>query len=213
MNHRKKNEEKPRPDRKVIVLKRIMAGIGTEVAEPYSAKNKENKVPYRRMVGDVALARQRYFRQCAGLPADPPPAQGASVLLVNRPHGGGRHIIGLDDVYDRLVRELSPLGIPVRLYLPRSEHLADQASVFASANVLVVPHGAANTNFAFLPHNATVFVVHAIGHRYILDLDHAQALPTPTYNVTLIPIRCKSKKRLRFVGFDRLFFSIFCSHC
>lgn len=170
-----------------------MAGIGEEVAEPYSAKDDEGKMPYRRMTGAVALARQRYLRQCANLPADPPPAKGASVLLVNRPHGGGRHIIGLDDVYDRLMRELSPHNIPIRLYLPRSEGLAAQAAVFASANVVVVPHGAANTNFAFLPHNAVIFVVYALKHRYAMDIDHVRSLPSPPYNVSLIPVKCKGK--------------------
>ena len=50
-------------------------------------------------------------------------------------------------------RELPP-EVDVRLYLPRVESLAAQAAMFASANILVVPHGASNANFNFLPHDA-----------------------------------------------------------
>ena len=174
----------------LVVVKSVLAGIGEEVSEPHSAKDENNNVHYKRIGGSVALARQRNLRQCAELPADPPPVKGASVLLVNRPHGVGRHIIGLDDVYDQLTRELTPHGIPVRLVVPRVESLASQAAIFANANVVIVPHGAANANFAFLPHRAVVFGVHAIRHRFILDYDHTESLPSPPYNVTLIPIRC-----------------------
>ena len=174
----------------LIVIKAVLAGVGEEVSEPFSAKSADNKVHYKRIGGRVALARQQNLRQCAQLPADPPPMPGASVMLVNRPHGGGRHIVGLDDVYDQLLRTLTPHGIPVRLVVPRVESLASQAAMFGSSNVIVVPHGAANTNFAFVPHRTIIFGVHAIGHRFALDMDHSEALPSPPYNITLIPVKC-----------------------
>ena len=108
---------------------------------------------FRQANATMGLKRVEYLRQCAGLPAVPPAMSSPSVLLVNRPFDAGRHIIGLDDVYDRLKRRLPP-EVPVRLYLPRIESLEAQAATFASANVVVVPHGAGNANFLFLPRTA-----------------------------------------------------------
>ena len=108
---------------------------------------------FRQANATMGLKRVEYLRQCAGLPAVPPAMRTPSVLLVNRTFDAGRHISGLDDVYDRLKRRLPP-EVPVRLYLPRIESLEAQAAMFASANVLVVPHGAGNANFLFLPRTA-----------------------------------------------------------
>lgn len=168
----------------------MLAGIGDVVSEPHSAKGPRDEIRYQRANGTLALERTRYMRQCAGLPADPPRMTKPSILLVNRPHGSGRHIIGLDDVYDQLVRVL-PKDIHVRLYYPRSEDIAVQAKTFASANILVVPHGAANANFMFLPHETVIFAVYALPGRHILDHDHAQALPSPPYNLTVVPVDCR----------------------
>jgi len=191
INHRKDVGEHI-PDNRIIFLRHTVAGIGDEIGEPVSGKGPLGEIRYKRPPPAMALERQRYLRQCAGLPRDPPPATGASVLLVNRPHGDGRHILGLDDVYDKLLRELPP-DIPVRLFYPRSEGLADQAAAFSSANVLVVPHGAANANFAFLPHKATIFALFAVDSRLELDQDHAGALPSPPYNITVVPVNCSGR--------------------
>jgi len=170
----------------------MVAGVGDEVGEPFSAKGPNEEIRFNRPRPALALARQRHFRQCAGLPRDPPPATGVSVLLVNRPHGDGRHILGLDDVYDRLLRAL-PSDIPVRLYYPRAEGLTAQAAAFSSANVIVVPHGAANANFAFLPHRTTIFAVYAVRGRHILDIDHAKSLPSPPYNASVVSVDCSGE--------------------
>lgn len=138
----------------------------------------------------------RYLRRCAGLPGDPAPLTGASILLVNRPHDDGRHIIGLDDVYDRLIRNLRP-DIKVRLYYPRAESMSAQAAVFASHNIVVVPHGSANANLAFLPRTAIVFALYAVRHRHSLEIDHVKALPNPPYNVSLVGVDCRGKRRWR----------------
>lgn len=192
INHPDSVQGKSRPDVTVMTFKKVLAGIGEEVNEPLSAKGPNEEIRYVKPNASLALMRTQYLRRCAGLPATPAPLTGVSILLVNRPHGGGRHIIGLDEVYDRLVREL-PEDVKVRLYYPRSENISDQAAVFNSANIVVVPHGAANTNFAFLPHTAIIFAVYAVSGRHALDLDHAEALPRPPYNVTVISINCSSK--------------------
>lgn len=196
INHPDSAWDRSQPDIRLMTFKKVLAGIGEEVNEPLSAKGPNLEIRYSKPNASLALMRTQYLRQCAGLPATATPLKEVSVLLVNRPHGGGRHIIGLDDVYDKLLREL-PGNVKVRLYYPRSENISDQASVFSTANIVVVPHGAANTNFAFLPQTAIIFAVYAVKDRHALDLDHAQALPTPPYNITVIPVNCSSKCGLR----------------
>lgn len=145
---------------------------------------------YTRYSNEWASKRTQYLRQCAGLSPEPRTLRRASVLLVNRPHDAGRHIIGLDDVFDRLQRQLKSLNIAVELYFPRVESLYAQASVFNSHNIFVVPHGAANTNFQFLPHRARIFALYAIEHRHLLDVDHVKALPSPPYDVSIDAVNC-----------------------
>ena len=62
----------------------------------------------------MGLRRVQYLRQCAGLPASPPPMTRPSVLLINRPYSDGRHIIGLDEVYSQ-VRRRPPQPCPAQL--------------------------------------------------------------------------------------------------
>jgi hypothetical protein len=181
-----------RPDNRILLINKMLVGIGDEVSEPLSAQGPNHEIQYRRANQTLSLRKTQYMRQCAGLPAMPVPHRTASVLLVNRPHGGGRHIIGLDDVYDQLLREL-PSDIPVRLYYPRAETMAQQAAMYDSANIIVVPHGAANTNFLFLPQTATIFALYAVKHRHNLDIDHWKALPSPPYNVTFKSVDCSGR--------------------
>jgi hypothetical protein len=146
---------------------------------------------------DMALRRVRFLRQCAGLPADPPPLSRPSVLLVNRPYADGRAILGLDDVADRLRREL-PADVPIRPFLPRGDAgIADQASAFASAAVVVAPHGAATANFNFLPHDAVALGVFALPGRWGHDAAVAAALPAPPYNVTVRKVDCRKATEAR----------------
>lgn len=191
LNH-PKMKGKGRPDNRILFINKMLVGIGDEVSEPLSAQGPNHQVQYLRANQTLSLMKIQYMRQCAGLPAVPDSHRTASVLLVNRPHGGGRHIIGLDDVYDQLLREL-PFDIPVRLYYPRAETMAQQAAMYDSANIIVVPHGSANANFAFLPQTATIFALYAVRHRHNLDIDHWRALPSPPYNVTFRSVDCSGR--------------------
>ena len=109
------------------------------------------------------------------------------------PFGDGRSIIGLDDVYDRLKRELPP-DVELTLHFPRGgSGLNDQASTFARASVLVIPHGAATANFAFLPLDAVVLDVHALDKKFDHDSGIIHSLPTNPYNLTIRSINCADK--------------------
>lgn len=182
-----------RRDNRVVIIHRLLAGIGKVVSQPHVAKGPDEKIRYKSPDNVVGLARTRFLRQCAGLPPDPPKPklEKVSILLVNRPHRDGRHIIGLDDIHDRLVRGLPAQLFSVRNFYPRSETMASQASVFASSNVVVVPHGSANANLVFLPHQAVVFALFAVPSRHDLDKDHIVALPSPPYNVSLVSVDCQ----------------------
>ena len=145
----------------------------------------------------MALRRVAFLRRCAGLPAAPPPPPRPSVLLVNRPYGAGRSILGIDDVADRLRRALPP-DVAVRLYLPRGDAgLREQAAAFAAATVVVAPHGAATANFNFLPHDAVALGVFALRGRFGHDEAVAASLPSPPYNVTVRPVDCSSRGEAR----------------
>lgn len=178
-------------DNRVVIIHRLLAGIGRVVSQPHVAKGPREEIRYKSPESVVGLARTRFLRQCAGLPPDPLQASKVSILLVNRPHRDGRHIIGLDDVHDRLVRGLPAPLFSIKNYYPRSETMASQAAVFASSNIVVVPHGSANANLAFLPHQAVVFALFAVPSRHDLDKDHIFALPSPPYNVSLVSVDCQ----------------------
>ena len=145
----------------------------------------------------MALRRVAFLRRCAGLPAAPPPPSRPSVLLVYRPYGDGRSILGIDDVADRLRRAL-PAGVSVRLYLPRGDAgLHEQAAAFSAATVVVAPHGAATANFNFLPHDAVALGVFALRGRFGHDEAVAASLPSPPYNVTVRPVDCSASSEAR----------------
>jgi phage tail protein X len=145
----------------------------------------------------MSLRRVKFLRQCAGLPAEPSPRTRPSVLLVNRPYADGRSILGLDDVADRVRRALPP-DVPVRLYLPRGDAgIADQATAFDEATVVVAPHGAATANFNFLPHDAVALGVFALKGRFGHDEAVGVSMPAPPYNITVLPVDCTQRTEAR----------------
>lgn len=133
------------------------------------------------------------MRQCAGLDAIPSQPKRPRILLLNRPYTDGRSILGLDDVYDRLQRQLDQ-NIKVDILLPRGTmSLNMQAKAFDSHDIVVLPHGAANGNVNFLPHNAVVIMVFALSGRYQHERTLVQSMPNPPYNLDILPIDCSSK--------------------
>jgi len=54
---------------------------------------------------------------------------------------------------------LKQQGVSVSLAFVEGSNLATQASVFAGADILVVPHGAATGNLYFLPRHAVIIQV------------------------------------------------------
>lgn len=134
----------------------------------------------------------------------PPRQEKASIVLINRPFGDGRSIIGLDDVYDRLKRLLPP-DVNIELHFPRGGvGLHDQAATFAKASVLVIPHGAATANFAFLPLDAVILDVHALHKKLMHDTGIVKSLPSPPYNVTILPVDCSEKTEPHSTAFAQL---------
>ncbi len=71
------------------------------------------------------------------------PAPGSELIYVSREDAGWRRLINEDEILRRLV----PLGF--RKVVPSTLSVAEQARVFASARVVVAPHGAGNTNMLF----------------------------------------------------------------
>lgn len=148
------------------------------------------EVRYKQAAADISLKRVQFIRQCAGLAPTPTPRTRPSVLLVNRPWADGRSILSLDDVSDRLRRALPP-DVNVRIFLPRGDAgIADQASAFDAATVVVAPHGAATANFNFLPHDAVALGVFALKGRFGHDEAVGASMPAPPYNLTVLPIDC-----------------------
>jgi hypothetical protein len=165
--------------------------ISTAAHSPPTHFNSE--VRFAQANATLALARVRFLRSCARLPPAPAPRARPSVLLVNRPFDAGRSILGLDDVYDRLVRAL-PADVPVKMYLPRGEGgLYEQAAAFDGAAVAVAPHGAATANFAFMPLDAVALGVFALKGRFGHDAAVGAAMPAPPYNVTVRPVDCSRR--------------------
>ena len=153
---------------------------------------------------ETGRKRQEFLRQCASLPPVPPRQKNPTVVLVNRPFADGRSIIGLDDVYDRLQRLLPP-HVELTLHLPRGGvGLHDQAAAFAKASVLVIPHGAATANFAFLPLDAVVLDVHALHKKHEHDKGIIRSLPMPPYNVTIQSIDCAKRTEPHSTAYTQL---------
>lgn len=148
--------------------------------------------------------RIEFLRKCASLPPVPPEQENPSIVLINRPFGDGRSIIGLDDVYDRLQRVLPP-NVELTLHFPRGgSGLNDQASTFAKASVLVIPHGAATANFAFLPLDAVVLDVFALKKKHNHDKGIIGSLPSPPYNVTILPVDCSNATEPHSTAFTEI---------
>lgn len=138
------------------------------------------------------------------MPIVPPRQNNPSVVLINRPFGDGRSILGLDDVYDRLKRVLPP-EVELTLHFPRGgTGLHDQASTFAKASILVIPHGAATANFAFLPLDAVILDVHALHKKLVHDTGIVKSLPSPPYNVSILPVDCSTKTEPHSTAFSQL---------
>lgn len=200
-NHPKgQGQEEGRPPFQLVILRNMLVGIGEDVVQPKAARDHRSRVRYRRADDEMALKRVQFLRSCAGLPPQARVANNEtrpSVLLVNRPYGDGRSILGLDDVYDRLKRSL-PSDVDVRLYLPRGHAgIYDQASAFDQSSVVVAPHGAATANFNFLPYDAVALGVHALIGRFRHDKAVGASLPSPPYNITVLPVDCSESTEAR----------------
>ena len=178
----------------LVVMETVHIGVGKTVVQPNVALElKKGKFAFGPTSIETGQRRIEFLRRCASLPPLPPVTDKPSVVLINRPFGDGRSIIGLDDVYDRLKRELPP-DVELTLHFPRGgSGLNDQASTFARASVLVIPHGAATANFAFLPLDAVVLDVHALDKKFDHDSGIIHSLPTNPYNLTIRSINCADK--------------------
>ena len=180
----------------LVLMSNVHMGVGKTVVQPNVALvSEQDKKKF--MFGPTSIEtgqkRIEFLRTCASLPPVPPITDKPSVVLINRPFGDGRSIIGLDDVYDRLKREL-PEDVDLTLHFPRGgSGLNDQASTFSRASVLVIPHGAATANFAFLPLDAVVLDVHALDKKFKHDSGIIKSLPTNPYNLTIRSINCADK--------------------
>lgn len=178
----------------LVIMDSVHIGVGKTVVQPNVALElKKGKFAFGPTSIETGQKRIEFLRRCASLPPLPPVTDKPSVVLINRPFGDGRSIIGLDDVYDRLKRELPP-DVELTLHFPRGgSGLNDQASTFAKASVLVIPHGAATANFAFLPLDAVVLDVHALDKKFDHDSGIIRSLPTDPYNLTIRSINCADK--------------------
>lgn len=177
----------------MVVMDQVYFGIGKSVIQPNVALEIDGEFAFEPSNQEVSRKRIEFLRQCASLPPIPPIQDKPSVVLINRPFEDGRSIIGLDDVYDRLKREFSE-DVSVHLHYPRGgSGLHDQASTFAQASVLVIPHGAATANFAFLPLDAVILDVHALDKKFKHDTGIVESLPSSPYNVTIVPIDCSGR--------------------
>ena len=172
-------------------MKDVLFGVGNEVIQPNTALLDDNdQEVYLQANASMALLRTRYLRECAGLPPEPLIEDKPSVVLINRPYGDGRSIVGLDEIYSRLKDRL-PSSIPLSIQIPNGKmSLHDQASIYAKASVLVTPHGAATANFNFLPMDTVVLDVFALNRKFEHDHGIIKSLPSPPYNLTIFPVNC-----------------------
>jgi hypothetical protein len=176
----------------LVIMDSVLFGVGKSVVQPNVALEIDGKFAFQPTSTASGQKRIEFLRKCASLPPIPPITENPSVVLINRPFGDGRSIIGLDDVYDRLKRELPP-DVDLKLHFPRGgSGLNDQASTFDKASVLVIPHGAATANFAFLPLDAVVLDVHALDKKFDHDSGIIGSIPSDPYNLTIKSINCAS---------------------
>ena len=188
----------------LVMLDSVHFGVGKSVIQPNVALEIDGEFAFEPSSIKTGQKRVEFLRKCASLPPVPPIEDTPSVVLINRPFADGRSIIGLDDVYDRLKRTLPP-HVDLTLHFPRGgSGLHDQASTFAKASVLVIPHGAATANFAFLPLDAVVLDVHALHKKFQHDSGIVNSLPSPPYNVTILPIDCASRTEPHSTAFSEL---------
>ena len=75
--------------------------------------------------------------------------------------------------------------------------MADQASAFDDATVVVAPHGAATANFNFLPLDAVALGVFALSGRWGHDEAVGASLPNPPYNITVRKVDCRTQTEAR----------------
>ena len=162
-----------------------------------------SEVRFEQASPELSLKRVRFLRQCAGLNPDPGARTVPSILLVNRPFDDGRSILGLDDVADRVRRALSD-EVNVRIFFARVDAgILDQASAFDQSTVVVAPHGAATANFNFLPQDAVALGVFALKGRFGHDEAVAAAMPTPTYNISVLPVDCTKATEARTIALNQ----------
>ena len=148
---------------------------------------------YKQANNTVSQLRTKFLRQCAALPPVPLIQPRPSVVLINRPYNDGRSILGLDEIYVKLRAKLPP-GVDLSLRIPRGGMtLHEQASLFNDASVVVIPHGAATANFNFLSLDTVILDVFALERKRLHDRGILDSLPSPPYNLTMIPIDCASK--------------------
>jgi hypothetical protein len=177
----------------MVIMDNVYFGVGKSVIQPNVALEIDGEFAFEPSKVETSRKRIEFLRQCASLPPVPPIQENPTVVLINRPFADGRSIIGLDDVYDRLKREL-PEDVHLHLHFPRGgSGLHDQASTFAQASILVIPHGAATANFAFLPLDAIILDVHALDKKFQHDHGIVESLPSSPYNVTILSVDCSSK--------------------
>lgn len=202
MNHPSGTEIEGRPLDQLVLLKKLLVGIGEDVVQPKAALSADGEVQYKPVQAERGIQRVRFLRQCAGLLPTPFLRPRPSILLVNRPYADGRSILSLDDVYDRLRRSL-PKDVDVRIFLPRGDAgISDQATAFDAATVVVAPHGAATANFNFLPHDAVALGVFALTGRFGHDEAVGDSMPVPPYNITVLPVDCTGEKKSKRTADD-----------
>lgn len=113
------------------------------------------------------------------------PAPGSELIYVSREDAGWRRLINEDEI----LRRLLPMGF--RKVVPSTLSVAEQARAFASARVVVAPHGAGNTNMLFaapgttlvemvpahVPNQSYYLLTKLNGQRYGRVLDFAPKRP------------------------------------
>ena len=87
----------------IVVMESVHFGVGKTVVQPNVALElNKNVFAFGPTSVETGQKRIEFLRRCASLPPVPPITDKPSVVLINRPFGDGRSIIGLDHVYDRL---------------------------------------------------------------------------------------------------------------
>eukprot|EP00889_Picochlorum_renovo_P002631 jgi/Picre1/29661/NNA_005044.t1 len=102
----------------MVIMEETYFGIGKSVIQPNVALEIDGSFAFEQSDTKTGQKRIEFLRKCASLPPVPPEQENPSIVLINRPFGDGRSIIGLDDVYDRLQRVLPP-NVELTLHFPR----------------------------------------------------------------------------------------------